>query len=32
MTVDPAVERDQIERLQAWRAARDGATVKGGVG
>ncbi len=27
MTVDPAVEQDQVSRLQAWRAARDGAAV-----
>jgi len=27
MTVDPAVEADQIARLQAWRAARDPAAV-----
>ena len=27
MTVDPAVEADQIARLQAWRDARDGAAV-----
>ena len=28
MTVDPAVEADQIERLNAWRADRDEAAVK----
>jgi len=28
LTVDASVERGQIERLQAWRAARDGAVVK----
>ena len=28
LTVDAAVERGQIERLQAWRAARDSAAVK----
>jgi ethylmalonyl-CoA mutase len=28
MTVDASVERDQVERLRAWRAARDGAVVK----
>lgn len=28
MTVDPTVERDQIERLQVWRAARDATAVK----
>ncbi len=28
MTVDPAVEADQIARLQAWRAARDAGAVK----
>ena len=27
MTVDPAVEQDQVSRLQAWRAARDSAAV-----
>ena len=27
LTVDPAVEQDQITRLNAWRAARDGAAV-----
>jgi (2R)-ethylmalonyl-CoA mutase len=27
-TVPPAAERDQIERLKAWRAARDGNAVK----
>ena len=27
MVVDPAVEADQIGRLQAWRAGRDGAAV-----
>jgi (2R)-ethylmalonyl-CoA mutase len=27
-TVDESVERDQIERLNAWRAQRDGAAVK----
>ncbi|MDA0997777.1 MAG: methylmalonyl-CoA mutase family protein, partial [Proteobacteria bacterium] len=27
LAVDPAVEREQIERLNAWRAARDGAAV-----
>ncbi|GGH52675.1 protein meaA [Frigidibacter albus] len=27
MTVDPAVEQDQIARLDAWRRARDGAAV-----
>ena len=27
MTVDPAVELDQIERLQKWRAGRDAAAV-----
>jgi ethylmalonyl-CoA mutase len=26
--VDPAVEKEQIERLQAWRAAREGAAVR----
>ena len=28
MTVDESVERGQIERLNAWRATRDGAAVK----
>src|SRR5258707_11008252 len=28
MTVDATVERDQIGRLQGWRAARDAAAVK----
>ncbi|MGR3454849.1 methylmalonyl-CoA mutase family protein [Pseudooceanicola sp.] len=28
MTVDPAVEADQIERLNAWRAERDAAAVE----
>jgi (2R)-ethylmalonyl-CoA mutase len=28
MTVDDSVERGQIERLNAWRATRDGAAVK----
>jgi (2R)-ethylmalonyl-CoA mutase len=28
LTVDASVERDQIERLKAWRAARDGTAVK----
>jgi (2R)-ethylmalonyl-CoA mutase len=28
LTVDDSVERDQIERLNAWRATRDGATVQ----
>ncbi len=28
MTVDPAVEADQIDRLNAWRDARDGAAVQ----
>ena len=28
MTVDPAVEQDQIERLNAWRAERDEAAVQ----
>ncbi|MEJ6390716.1 protein meaA [Gymnodinialimonas ulvae] len=28
MVVDPAVEHDQITRLEAWRAERDGAAVK----
>ena len=28
MTVEASVEREQVERLNAWRAARDGATVK----
>ncbi|MBS0521597.1 MAG: cobalamin-dependent protein, partial [Proteobacteria bacterium] len=28
LTVDASVERDQIERLNAWRASRDGAAVK----
>jgi (2R)-ethylmalonyl-CoA mutase len=28
MTVDPAVEADQIERLEAWRAERDAAAVE----
>ncbi|MDP3341203.1 protein meaA [Frigidibacter sp.] len=27
MTVDPAVEQDQVNRLAEWRAARDGAAV-----
>ncbi len=27
LKVDPAVEADQVARLQAWRAARDGAAV-----
>jgi (2R)-ethylmalonyl-CoA mutase len=27
LTVDASVERDQIERLKAWRAGRDGAAV-----
>ncbi len=27
MTVDASVEREQVERLQAWRAARDAAAV-----
>jgi (2R)-ethylmalonyl-CoA mutase len=29
LTVDAAVEREQVERLQAWRDGRDGAAVKG---
>ena len=29
MVVDPAVEQDQIDRLNAWRAARDEAAVTG---
>jgi (2R)-ethylmalonyl-CoA mutase len=28
LTVDASVEREQVERLQAWRAGRDGAAVK----
>jgi (2R)-ethylmalonyl-CoA mutase len=28
LTVDASVERDQIERLKAWRAGRDGAAVE----
>ena len=28
LTVEDSVERDQVERLNAWRAARDGAAVK----
>jgi (2R)-ethylmalonyl-CoA mutase len=28
MVVDPAVEAEQIEKLKAWRAARDGKAVK----
>ncbi|MBN9487779.1 MAG: protein meaA [Alphaproteobacteria bacterium] len=28
LTVDASVEREQIERLNAWRAVRDGAAVK----
>ncbi len=28
MVVDPAVEQDQIDRLEAWRAERDAAKVK----
>jgi (2R)-ethylmalonyl-CoA mutase len=28
LTVDASVEREQIERLQAWRAARDGKAIK----
>jgi (2R)-ethylmalonyl-CoA mutase len=28
LTVDASVEQDQIERLKAWRASRDGAAVK----
>jgi (2R)-ethylmalonyl-CoA mutase len=28
LTVDTSVEREQIERLQAWRAARDGNAIK----
>jgi len=28
MVVDPAVEAEQIDRLTAWRSARDGATVR----
>jgi (2R)-ethylmalonyl-CoA mutase len=28
MVVDPAVEQDQIDRLNAWRAKRDGAAVR----
>jgi (2R)-ethylmalonyl-CoA mutase len=28
LTVDASVEREQIERLNAWRTARDGAAVK----
>ncbi|WP_375259224.1 methylmalonyl-CoA mutase family protein [Citreimonas sp.] len=28
MTVDPGVEAEQVGRLEAWRAARDGAAVK----
>jgi len=27
MTVDPAVEQDQVDRLNAWRSARDDASV-----
>jgi len=29
MTVDPGVEADQIARLEAWRASRDSAAVRG---
>ena len=29
MVVDPAVEQEQIDRLQAWRASRDSAAVAG---
>ena len=28
LVVDPEVEQDQIDRLEAWRAARDGAAVE----
>ncbi len=28
LTVDASVEREQVERLEAWRASRDGAAVK----
>jgi len=28
LTVDASVEREQVDRLKAWRAARDGAAVK----
>ena len=28
MTVDPAVEQDQVDRLNAWRCARDDASVE----
>ncbi len=27
MTVDPAVEQDQLDRLNVWRSARDDASV-----
>ena len=29
LTVDASVEREQVERLQAWRAARNGTAAKG---
>jgi (2R)-ethylmalonyl-CoA mutase len=32
LTVPPSVEREQIERLQAWRAARDQTAVEGALG
>jgi ethylmalonyl-CoA mutase len=32
LTVDATVEQDQIERLKAWRAARDGKAVKQALG
>jgi (2R)-ethylmalonyl-CoA mutase len=32
MVVDPAVEAEQVERLKAWRAARDGKAVEKALG
>ncbi|MFT3972758.1 MAG: protein meaA [Amaricoccus sp.] len=31
LVVDPAVEAEQVERLQAWRAARDGAAAEAAI-
>jgi (2R)-ethylmalonyl-CoA mutase len=31
LVVDPAVERDQVERLEAWRAARDEAAAQAAI-
>ena len=32
LTVDASVEREQVERLQAWRASRDAGAVQGALG